>query len=59
VFIPVRNKTELHKAIITRESAQQTLAPWYKLGLQYVDSEGARINDHHLKLAEKRVARDA
>lgn len=34
-------------------------APWYKLGLQYGESEGARINDHHLKLAEKRVARDA
>jgi hypothetical protein len=33
-------------------------APWYKLGLQYGESEGARINDHHLKLAEKRVARD-
>ena len=25
VFIPARNKTELHKAIITREAAQQTL----------------------------------
>ncbi|MEL0169781.1 MAG: N-6 DNA methylase [Pseudomonadaceae bacterium] len=33
-------------------------APWYTLGLQYDEGEGARINDHHLSLAEKRVARD-
>jgi hypothetical protein len=29
-------------------------APWYKLGLDYGESEGSRINDHHLKLADKR-----
>ena len=29
-------------------------APWYKLGLDYDESEGSRINDHHLKLADKR-----
>ncbi len=34
-------------------------APWYKLGLQYNESEGSRINDHHLTLAEKQAARDA
>ena len=34
-------------------------APWYKLGLQYNESEGSRINDHHLNLAEKLAARDA
>lgn len=34
-------------------------APWYKLGLQYGESEGSRINDHHLSLAEKQAARDA
>ena len=34
-------------------------APWYKLGLQYNESEGSRINDHHLSLAEKQAARDA
>ena len=33
-------------------------APWYKLGLQYNESEGSRINDHHLSLAEKKAARD-
>lgn len=33
-------------------------APWYKLGLQYGESVGSRINDHHLTLAEKQVARD-
>ena len=33
-------------------------APWYKLGLEYGEGEGARINDHHLSLAEKRAARD-
>ncbi len=32
-------------------------APWYTLGLQYEEGEGARINDHHLSLAEKRAAR--
>ncbi|BDA60916.1 Eco57I restriction-modification methylase domain-containing protein [Shewanella xiamenensis] len=34
-------------------------APWYTLGLQYGEKEGARINDHHLSLAEKQAARDA
>ena len=32
-------------------------APWYTLGLQYDEGEGARINDHHLSLAEKHKAR--
>ncbi|NNA03319.1 Eco57I restriction-modification methylase domain-containing protein [Pseudomonas lundensis] len=32
-------------------------APWYHLGLQYDEGEGARINDHHLSLAEKQKAR--
>ncbi|HBP6330512.1 Eco57I restriction-modification methylase domain-containing protein [Stutzerimonas stutzeri] len=32
-------------------------APWYKLGLAYGEGEGARINDHHLSLAQKRAAR--
>lgn len=32
-------------------------APWYTLGLQYGEGEGARINDHHLSLAQKRAAR--
>lgn len=32
-------------------------APWYTLGLQYDEGEGARINDHHLTLADKRKAR--
>ena len=32
-------------------------APWYRLGLEYGEGEGARINDHHLTLAEKRAAR--
>jgi hypothetical protein len=31
--------------------------PWYTLGLQYDEGEGARINDHHLSLAEKQAAR--
>jgi hypothetical protein len=34
-------------------------APWYKLGLDYNEGEGARINEHHLTLAEKTAALDA
>ena len=33
-------------------------APWYSLGLEYGESEGARINEHHLCLAEKIAAQD-
>jgi len=33
-------------------------APWYKLGLEYGESEGSRINDHHLTLAEKQAAKN-
>lgn len=33
-------------------------APWYHLGLQYGEKEGARINDHHISLADKQAARD-
>ncbi|MDM5125029.1 Eco57I restriction-modification methylase domain-containing protein [Aeromonas rivipollensis] len=33
-------------------------APWYTIGLQYGEKEGARINDHHLSLAEKKHARE-
>lgn len=33
-------------------------APWYNLGEQYGEKLGSRINDHHLTLAEKQVARD-
>ncbi|WP_339534301.1 Eco57I restriction-modification methylase domain-containing protein [Pseudomonas hunanensis] len=32
-------------------------APWYTLGLQYDEGEGARINAHYLSLAEKQAAR--
>ncbi|MCI9877251.1 BREX-1 system adenine-specific DNA-methyltransferase PglX [Pseudomonas atacamensis] len=32
-------------------------APWYTLGLEYGGKEGARINDHHLTLAEKKLAK--
>jgi len=32
-------------------------APWYTLGLEYGEKEGARINDHHLTLAEKKIAK--
>ncbi len=32
-------------------------APWYSLGLEYGEGEGARINDHHLSLADKQKAR--
>lgn len=34
-------------------------APWYSLGLEYDEGEGARINDHHLTLEEKRKARES
>ncbi|BEJ50182.1 hypothetical protein Ri1_27810 [Aeromonas dhakensis] len=34
-------------------------APWYHLGPEYGEKEGARINDHHLSLAEKQAARDS
>jgi len=33
-------------------------APWYSLGVEYGEAEGARINDHHLSLAEKQTADD-
>ncbi|MCR9115477.1 MAG: BREX-1 system adenine-specific DNA-methyltransferase PglX [bacterium] len=33
-------------------------APWYHLGPEYDEKEGARINEHHLTLAEKRAARE-
>lgn len=33
-------------------------APWYTLGLEYGETVGSRINDHHLTLAEKREARE-
>ncbi len=33
-------------------------APWHHLGPQYGEKEGARINDHHLTLNEKRRARE-
>lgn len=33
-------------------------APWYSLGLEYGEGEGARINDHHLSLADKMAARE-
>ncbi|WP_018716651.1 Eco57I restriction-modification methylase domain-containing protein [Arhodomonas aquaeolei] len=32
-------------------------APWYDLGPELGEAKGARINDHHLTLAEKRRAR--
>ena len=33
-------------------------APWYNLGIEYGGKEGDRINDHHLSLEEKKVARE-
>jgi len=33
-------------------------APWYGLGLDYDEGEGARINDHHLTLAAKKAVTD-
>ena len=33
-------------------------ALWFNLGPQYGEQEGARINEHHLTLAEKHAARD-
>ena len=32
-------------------------APWFKLGLEYGEKEGARINDHHVSLADKQKMR--
>lgn len=34
-------------------------APWYTLGEKYGEKVGARINDHHLTLAEKKAARES
>ncbi|WP_290525968.1 N-6 DNA methylase [Alcanivorax sp.] len=34
-------------------------APWYELGMEYGEGVGARINDHHLTLEEKRKARES
>lgn len=33
-------------------------APWFDLGPVYGEKEGSRINDHHLTLAQKKVARE-
>ncbi|WP_392383968.1 Eco57I restriction-modification methylase domain-containing protein [Marinomonas primoryensis] len=33
-------------------------APWYHLGLEYGGKEGDRINEHHLTLQEKKIAKD-
>lgn len=33
-------------------------APWYDLGPEYGGNKGDRINNHHLSLEEKRLARD-
>ncbi|MET4694988.1 Eco57I restriction-modification methylase domain-containing protein [Endozoicomonas lisbonensis] len=33
-------------------------APWYDLGLEYGEKQGARINDHHISLADKQAARN-
>jgi hypothetical protein len=33
-------------------------APWFDLGLEYGGKQGDRINDHHLTLAEKKLARE-
>ena len=33
-------------------------APWFKLGAQYDEPEGTRINGHHTTLAEKKAARE-
>ena len=33
-------------------------APWFKLGPQYGEPEGTRINDHHTTLAQKQAARE-
>ena len=33
-------------------------APWYKLGLKYGESEGSRINDHHVSLKDKQQAKE-
>lgn len=33
-------------------------APWFKLGPQYGEPEGTRVNDHHTTLAQKNIARE-
>jgi hypothetical protein len=33
-------------------------APWYHLGLEYGGKEGDRINEHHLTLQEKKIAKE-
>ena len=39
--------------------AGATSAPWFDLGPQYGEERGARINDHHTTLVEKRKSREA
>ena len=34
-------------------------APWYNLGPEYGGNKGDRINDHHLSLEQKRIARES
>lgn len=34
-------------------------APWFNLGPEYGEKLGARINYHHLTIAEKQVAKEA
>lgn len=37
--------------------ADPSSAPWFDLGTSYGESKGARINDHHLALADKQAGR--
>jgi hypothetical protein len=41
----------------TDDGSDPSTAPWYDLGPVYDEAKGARINDHHLALDEKRAAR--
>ncbi len=34
------------------------MQPWFKLGPTYGEPEGTLMNDHHLSLAQKQVARE-
>lgn len=52
----LRFKPNIHWNTEKRGTDRES-APWYTLGLQYGEKEGARINDHYLSLAEKRDAR--
>jgi hypothetical protein len=54
----LRTKPTLHWGKDRGTDHPDSRPPWYELGPVYGEPLGARINDHHLSLVEKRAARE-